>query len=160
MKRVYLETTIISYLAALPSRDLVKAARQEISWEWWLKRRVDYELYISAPVIEEISKGDDIAAKRRIELVQNIPMLAITEEIDLLILYLMEKGPFPPKALGDAAHIAVAAAHGMDFLLTWNCKHLANAELVEDVTHLLQEKGYHAPFICTPDELLEPVNDV
>lgn len=159
MMRVYLETTIISYLAALPSRDLVKAARQEIALEWWRSRRDHFDLYVSQTVVAEASEGDSEAVARRLALIAGIPILDVTDGAVELAAYLMERGPFPRNAADDALHVAVAAVHGVDYLLTWNCRHLANAEIVGTVEALLVEKGFQPPFICTPDELLG-YNDV
>jgi hypothetical protein len=159
MKSVYLETSFVSYLAALPSRDLVNAARQQISWDWWKSRRNDFEVFISQLVLNEISRGDPDAVRRRVELVKEIRLLKASSEVDNLAKQILEECNLPQKAGDDAYHLALATVHGVDFLLTWNCKHLANAELIEEIVTLLPVKGYTAPVICTPDELMERKND-
>jgi predicted nucleic acid-binding protein len=155
MKSVYLETTIISYLAAAPSRDLVKAARQEITREWWSQRRMEFDAYISQVVIREASRGDIEAVGRRVALLEGIPVLRVTAEAEQLAAGLVATGPLPERAVDDALHLAVAAAHGIDYLLTWNCKHLANAELANALETWLLDQGVQPPVICTPDGLLE-----
>jgi predicted nucleic acid-binding protein len=154
-KRVYLETTIVSYLASRPSRDLVVAAHQEITREWWEKRRKAFAVYISQVVLDESSSGDREAAKRRFDLVASVPVLAVTEDVAELAERLIDDGPIPREAADDALHIAVAAVHGIDFLLTWNCKHLANAQFRGAVSQVLFQNGYASPIICTPEELME-----
>lgn len=159
MKRVYLETTVISYLAALPSRDLVNAARQEIAWEWWNGRRHDFELYASQVVVKEASAGNAEAAQRRLSLLEEIPLLDVTQGAEQLAAELLARGPLPSKAVDDALHLAVATVHGIDFLLTWNCRHLANAELIGALGALVLDQGFQPPFICTPDELMERIDE-
>lgn len=154
-KTVYLETTIVSYLAALPSRDLIKAARQELTWEWWNERRGCYHLYVSQLVAREAAQGDAAAAKRRLELLSGIPLLDVTDEAIEVAAALIFEERLPAVAADDALHIAVAAVHGVDYLLTWNCTHLANASLRDDVRFALLERGYDPPSVCTPDELME-----
>ena len=154
-KRIYIETTIVSYLTARPSRDLIQAARQEITREWWDERRAMFDLYISQVVLNEAGEGDVNAARRRLEFVSEIPLLDITDDVIALADALIAEGPLPPKAGDDAFHLALAAVHGMDFLVTWNCKHLANAQLQAAICTLLIGKGYLPPVVCTPDELME-----
>lgn len=156
MKRVYVETTVISYLAALSSRDLIKAARQQITWEWWNNRRARFELYVSELVIEEVAAGDPGAAARRLGYLDGIAVLDIRDAAEELAYGLILNGRLPEKAADDALHLAVAAIHGMDYLMTWNCAHLANAELLDGMEGYLLDQGYRTPRICTPDELLEP----
>lgn len=153
-KCVYIETTIASYLTARYSRDLLRVARQEITQEWWDKRRGVFDLYISAVVIEEASEGDPEAAERRLETLEGIPLLDMSPEVANVAEALIREGPLPETATDDAAHLALSAVHGMDFLLTWNCKHLANAEFARPVAALLAALGYQAPVVCTPQELL------
>jgi len=159
MKRLYLESSIVSYLAALPSRDLIKAARQQITHEWWAARRHDFEIFVSEVVIEEISQGDSDAVLRRLEAITGIPVLNVTEAAEDLAGFIVDRGGLPAKAIQDALHLGVAAVHGVDYLLTWNCRHLANAELMGEMSALLVEKGFRPPVVCTPDELLGQ-NDV
>lgn len=152
--KVYLETTIPSYLTAWPSRDLVMAANQETTREWWSDCRGEYELFISPLVFEEARAGDSEAARRRIEVIQSITQLAITDHVSILGKRLVEGIPLPAKARADALHIAVAAINGMDFLLTWNCAHIANASMRPRIEEICRAMGFEPPVICTPLELL------
>ena len=155
MRKVYIETSVISYLAALPSRDLISAARQEISWEWWNSRRLEFEVFVSQVVLREASKGAPDAAERRMRLVAELPVLSLTSGAEDLAAAILRKGLLPGNAVDDALHLAMAAVHGMDFLLTWNCRHLANAELLRPLERWIAEHGLPVPVVCTPDELLE-----
>lgn len=156
--KVYLETTIPSYLTALSSSDLIKAAHQQITQEWW-QNRARFDLYISEIVFQEASGGDDTAAKERLGALNDIPILRFSGEISDLATHLVERGPLPEKAAVDALHIAFAAANGMDYLLTWNCTHIANAAIRQDIEYICRDKGYEPPIICTPEELMEELND-
>ena len=154
--KLYLETTIASYLTAWPSRDLVMAANQETTREWWATRRSDFEIYVSQIVIKESSAGDEDAAKRRLLVLESFPRLDITEDVEALAATLMMEVPLPPKAQADALHIAVAAVHHINYLLTWNCTHIANATLRSRIEAVCREAGYEPPVVCTPQEMLEP----
>jgi hypothetical protein len=152
--KIYLETTIISYLTALPSRDLVAAANQEVTHEWWIGYRNEFDLYISQLVFEEAGAGDSDAVERRMETLRGIVRLDITDQTTILGKKLVEGIPLPPKARADALHIAAAAINGMDYLLTWNCAHIANAALRPRIEKICREMGCEPPIICTPMELL------
>ena len=154
MEKVYLETSFVSYLASRPSRDLITAAHQQITQEWWDKRRSEFELYASKLVIDESSAGDEEAAQRRLALLEELPLLDFTEEVERLSEELLAEGPFPAVAADDAFHVAVAAVHGMNFLLTWNCRHIANAEIARAAAAICSAKEYEMPRICTPEELM------
>ncbi|SDX37246.1 type II toxin-antitoxin system VapC family toxin [Thiocapsa roseopersicina] len=151
--RVYIETSVISYLAARPSRDLIVAAHQQISQEWWLVRH-EWELSISALVISESRAGDANAARRRLELLDGLPTLHLTNDALELAQRLLAGAALPERAKEDALHIAVAAVHGADYLLTWNCKHIANASKRPLIEAICEAAGYQPPIICTPEELL------
>ena len=153
-KTLYLESSIISYLCARRSRDLVQAARQEITWRWWDTRRADFDLYISQLVVREVSAGDPDAAAERLALLHGITLLDVDEDAEQLAQALLTEGPLPQRAAEDAVHLAVAAVQGLDYLLTWNCRHLANAEMLPAIESLVRSKGYRAPLVCVPDELL------
>ena len=116
---VYLETTVPSYLTSRPSRDLIIAGRQALTREWWERRRDTFQLYISQLVVDEASAGDPIAARERLRVLRDLPLLDITPEVAELASSILASGRIPRKAATDAAHIAVAALHGMDFLVTW-----------------------------------------
>ena len=149
---VFLETTIPSYLASWPSRDVVVAGKQEVTREWWKQRRNKFELFVSPYVLEEVSAGDLGASERRMELIQNIPILSIDDTVlELTEAILIEK-VIPQKSAADASHIAIATRHGMDFLMTWNCAHIANAEIMRIVKGVMEKAGYELPLICTPNE--------
>ncbi len=153
---VYIETTIPSYLTAWPSRDLVRAAHQQITREWWA-RREEFDLFTSQLVVEECQAGDSQAAADRLAALAGIPLLESEPEAEALAAALVRKVPLPKKAATDALHIATAAVHGMTYLLTWNCTHIANATLRLPIEAVCQLAGYEPPLICTPGELLTEV---
>ena len=152
--KVYLETTIISYLAARPSKDLITAAHQQLTHDWWQDRRQDFDLFSSQLVVQESSAGDMAIAQSRLQLLSGIPLLALNQACVSLGRALVDRGPIPEKAAVDALHIAIATVHGMDYLLTWNCKHIANAEMQTAVNRICRHDGYEPPVTCTPEELL------
>lgn len=152
--KIYVETTVISYLTALPSADLILAAHQQITRDWW-KRRQRFDLFISQAVLREVGAGDAEAARLRLAAVEGIPVLAIgTDTLELAERFLLRK-VIPTKAELDAVHIAVAVVNGMDFLLTWNCAHIANAAIRGKIEETCRDMGFEPPVICTPEELLE-----
>jgi PIN domain len=153
--RVYLETTVISYLAARLSRDLRVAAHQQVTSDWWATRRVDFEVFVSQLVVEEASAGDRDAAARRLAYLEDINLVDLNEASLSLAEKLVADGAVPVGSEQDALHIALAAVHGMTYLLTWNCKHIANAAMRSRITATCWDAGYDAPVICTPEELLE-----
>ncbi len=148
-----METTIPSYLTAMPSNNLIVAGEQAITREWWETRRGAYRLFVSEAVVEDSSKGDGTASQRRLGVLADIEELSIDEPVVFLSKKLVETGLIPQKASADAVHIAVASRHGMDYLLTWNCKHIANAEIIRRLSFIVAEAGYFIPIICTPREL-------
>lgn len=154
MESVYVETTVISYLASRPSRDLIIAAHQQISEEWWSDRLHKFECYLSQTVLDEISAGDADASKKRLSFAQSLKILEIPDEADLLAETILSSGVLPPKAARDAIHIAVATANGIDYLLTWNCTHIANARILRRIEEICSHAGYTIPIICTPEELM------
>jgi predicted nucleic acid-binding protein len=151
--RLYLETTIISYLTSRPSRDLVIAGHQQITREWWERHRDGFDLYISQFVVDEAKGGDPGAAGERVEAIKDLPLLDITPEVGLLAAGILASGLIPQRTPTDAAHIAIAAVHGMDFLMTWNCAHIANAAIAKAVASICRQHGFECPVICTPVEL-------
>jgi hypothetical protein len=158
-QRVYLETTIPSYLTAWPSRDLIIAGHQQLTKEWWRTRRTEFELYISQFVIDEAGAGDAEAAGERLVILSPLPLLDISEAVLELASAILQAGVIPPKAARDAAHIAVAAVHNIDFLLTWNCAHIANAQVIKKVQAICTRGGFPCPLICTPEELMGDNDD-
>ena len=153
--KVYLETTIPSYLTSRPSRDLVTAAHQQVTRDWWETRRRDFDLFVSAVVIEEAGAGDRGAAARRLKAVEGIPLLELTGKVTGLAEKLIERGVVPEEKGEDALHVAAAVVHGMDYLLTWNLSHIAKAEVRNRIERTCRSTGYEPPIICTPEELLE-----
>ncbi len=153
--RVYIETTVVSYLTARPSRDLIVAGHQQITRDWWDARRGDYELCVSQLVLEEAGDGDAQAAEERLDVLATMTLLEIKEEAVDLAEDLVQAGPLPPKAENDALHIAVAAVHRIPYLLTWNCRHMANATMRTQIEAVCASKGFKAPIICTPEEMME-----
>ncbi len=151
--RLYMETTIPSYLTSRPSRDLIIAGHQQVTKEWWEKRRGAFEIFISQLVVDEVSAGDPGAARERVLIVKEFDMLDITPEAGHLASAILASGILPRKAATDAAHIAIAAVHGIDFLLTWNCVHIANAVIAKDIAKICRQYDWEPPVICTPEEL-------
>ena len=150
---LYMETTIPSYLTSRPSRDLIIAGHQQITREWGAKRKGAFDIFISQLVVDEARAGDLVAARERLEAVKNFPLLDITDEVEVLASRILGSGVIPPKAATDAAHIAIAAVHGIEFLMTWNCVHLANAVIAKAVAKVCGRHGFPCPAICTPEEL-------
>lgn len=153
-KRVYIETTIPSYLAARPSRDLLQTARQQLTYTWWNNMRQNYDLCISEIVLEEAASGDAAAARRRLPFLQNLPLLDLTETVSDVAKAIMGSGLLPQEAARDAIHIAVSSVHGIDILLTWNCRHIANAAIRKEFRTIVAACGCELPTLCTPEELL------
>jgi hypothetical protein len=154
-ERAYIETTIVSYLKARPNRDVVIAGHQQITHEWWDTRRESYELCISQLVRKEAGEGDSQAAQERLEVLKTMTLLETSDQALHLAKELIRAGALPAKAADDALHIAVAAMNGIPYLLTWNCRHLANATMRPVIESVCAGKGVKAPIICTPEELLE-----
>jgi hypothetical protein len=153
--KIYIETSIPSYLTAHLSNDLRVAANQSITIEWWETRRSDFELFISEFVIAEASFGNSDAAQKRIETIADLPLLSVAEAARTLAKALVSEGPIPPNAEIDAFHIAVAAVNGVEYLLTWNCTHIANAIMRPKIEDICRQQGFEPPIICTPQELME-----
>jgi hypothetical protein len=152
--KLYLESTIPSYYVARPSRDIVRAGQQRLTHDWWSKRLNDFEIFISDTVVDEISAGEMVMAKKRIELLKPFTLLATTDKVIEMAEALIHGGPLPKKAARDATHIALSAVHGMHFLLTWNCTHIANAQMFAKMREICESHGFNCPVICTPGELL------
>jgi len=152
---VYIETTIPSYLAARPSRDVVVAGKQETTREWWEKVRYRFNLYISDFVLDESKDGNEEVARRRLEIIREIPILEADDFVESIAKELIARKAIPEQAQFDALHIAIATRHGIDYLLTWNCRHIANAQTMKKIETVVLGMGYELPLICTPDELME-----
>ena len=151
---VYIETTIPSLLTAWPSRDVEIAGQQLATHEWWEKRRPAFDLYVSPDVLAEARRGDAEAARLRLEALAECRVLAVTPTARQLTKRILETGLIPTRAAPDAAHIALAAAHGMKFLLTWNCRHIHNSIIEDRLRALCVASGVVLPVLCTPPELM------
>lgn len=151
---VFIETTIPSYYVARPPRDIVQAARQRLTIDWWDQHRSNYELLTSQIVIDEISQGETAMADRRLAMVAEIPLLAITDGVIEVAEDLLSAEVVPAKAADDAFHIACAGVHRVDFLLTWNCKHIANPHNRQRIRNCFDRHGIDLPVICTPEEFI------
>ena len=154
MESVYLETTIFSYLVARPSRDVVIAGRQQTTADWWASRRGEFVCVISDFLITEISRGDVAPSSARLRLIDGLPRLQTTPEVLQLAGCFVAAGALPHNAQGDALHLALAVAGQVNYLLTWNCKHLANGQLIRRMQDVAAQAGRRLPVICTPDELM------
>jgi len=154
MKTVYLEMSIVSYLTALPARDVVAAARQRLTIEWWDTQRASFDLVVSALVLEEASRGDSQAASRRLQILRELPRLDATPDVIAFAKRIVSGGALPRSAADDALHIALAVVYETDYLLTWNCRHIDNAQNKPLIRRLCDTAGYAFPEICTPEELM------
>lgn len=151
---VYIETTIPSLLTAWPSRDVEIAGQQIATREWWEKRRGAFDLYVSREVLKEAGRGDAEAARQRLDALAECRILAATDAAEALAARILSTGLIPVRATSDAVHIAYAAAHGMDFLLTWNCRHILNAVIERRLAAVCAAMGMSLPVLCTPPELM------
>jgi predicted nucleic acid-binding protein len=152
---VYIETSVISYLTAQVSRDLIVAAHQELTVEWWEQALPKLEPYVSPVVLEEIAKGDPGAAKKRMRVVNGFEVLEVVPEVRDLAEHYFTVIDLSEKARADAYHLALAVWHGMDYLVTWNCTHIAGAKVKLIVQRVNAGRGIESPAICTPEELME-----
>jgi len=151
---VYIETTVPSYYTSRPSRDIIVLAHQEITRIWWDERLQFFEAYISPVVIEEAARGNEEQAHNRLDLLSQFQILKATDEIEKLAEIYMKEIGFPTRAIRDAAHLAFAGGYGLDYLITWNCAHIANAEFRRRLWEINMDIGIRTPIICTPEELL------
>ena len=154
--KAYIETTVVSYLTAWPSRDVVIAGYQQTTRDWWRNAADRFELVASELVINEASVGDADAARDRLTALESITLLDATDQAAGLAQQLIEFGAIPKKAAEDAAHIAIAVTNGIEYLVTWNCRHIANATMRIQIEQVCRNAGYEPTIICTPDELMEP----
>jgi hypothetical protein len=154
--RVYIETTIVSYLTARPSRDVIRLSHEMLTRKWWDKRRADFDMFTSDLVMIEASAGDPQAAAERLKVLADIPRLLPKQPATTLAQQVERALALPVRARADALHVSIAAVNHMDFLLTWNCRHLANAALAAKIERACADAGFVAPRIATPESLLEP----
>ena len=153
--RVYIESTVVSYLVARPSNNPILAARQRASRQLWKDYADRFEFVISQLVQDEIQRGDVTAAQQRLEMVSPLTVLEILPEVDVLVQKLLEAGAVPRNSEPDAQHIAIATVHGIEYLVSWNHKHIVNAHKREHINHVCQAAGFQPITICTPAELME-----
>ena len=150
---VYIETTIPSYLSARSSRDLIVAAHQRITHEWWEGQREKYQLFISPIVVTECSAGDPERAKARLALLTEMTLLEYSPRIDSLTEQIMGGLRIPQSKRLDAMHLAYAVEYQIDFVMTWNCSHLANAQSEKALASFCKQKNVWMPILCTPEEV-------
>lgn len=151
---VYIETSILGYLTARSTQNLILVANMEITRNWWEFRRSAFTLYASEAVMDEVAQGDAAIAARRLEILRDFPLLELNQAVQGLAAQFLTRSNLPPKAKVDAIHIAAATVHGMDYLLTWNCKHIANAQIQGKLAEISLDFGYVLPILCTPNELM------
>jgi len=152
--RIYIESTIPSYVVARPARDLLQAARQQLTRDWWDLKRAKHELFTSQVVLDEITEGEAVMARQRLKLLRGLPLLEPARAANELGREILHSGLLPAWADGDAAHIALATVHEMDILLTWNCRHIANVAIQQRLRRLAEQGGYTLPSLATPEELM------
>jgi hypothetical protein len=158
-QKAYIETTVVSYLTAAPSRDVVIAGHQQITRDWWRTAADRFELVVSELVVGEANAGDPAAASKRVAALESMTLLDATDDALTLAQELIHSGAIPATAPEDAAHIAIAVVNGVEYLVTWNCRHIANASLRTHIERVCRNAGYEPAVICTPDELMEPEDD-
>ena len=155
MPNLYLETTIPSYLSAYPSRDLIIAAHQQITYEWWQTAQNRFNLFISEAVLTEIRCGDPEAVTRRLKIIEDIPILELNDDVRNLAKYYDETLGLIGKARSDIPHFAFAVSYEMDYLVTWNCSHIANGEIIRRLLAVNLKIKRSTPIIVTPEEILD-----
>lgn len=155
MSGIYLETTIPSYLAAAPSRDLITAAHQQITHEWWKTAQIRFNIYISQAVLLEISRGDPTEVTKRQSIVKNFKILELNEDVIYLVRYYNNSLGLQGKAKADIPHFAFAVSYNLDYLITWNCSHIANGEIIKKLITVNKHLKRETPIIVTPEELMD-----
>ena len=153
--KLYVETTIISYLVARTSNDASLVYRQQITQQLWEEFANDFEFVVSDIVVSEILRGDVVAAQRRFDVVANLTILDLSPDADKLAQDMIEAGAVPPQARSDAQHIAVAAVNSIDYLVSWNYKHIVNETKRQPIDEVCRAAGFQPPTICTPIEIIE-----
>jgi len=154
-KRIYIETSVISYLCSSPSKQLIVAGNQKITKLWWENERRKYELFTSVLAIDEISAGNPVEAMKRKLAIKDLEIIQMTYEVDELAGQLIRGAKLPRSVDNDAVHIAIATVYGMSYLLTWNCAHIANPHWQRKLGEIIRRSGYDMPVICTPQALSE-----
>ena len=151
---IFIETTIPSYYVARPSRNLLQFARQELTREWWDDQRHEFDLFTSQLVLDEASEGEPAKVSERLELLAGLELLDLNEQVEALAAELIGHRILPATAIRDASHLAAAGVHDMDFLLTWNCRHIANPFIADRLQSCFSGMGVHLPIICTPEQFI------
>jgi predicted nucleic acid-binding protein len=151
---VYLDTSVPSYLTARPARQPIALRKQRVSCLWWNVYRGHFNIYVSSHVLQEASRGNTEAAQRRIDMLSRLESLDVTDEAEDLAISILRETGLPERAKPDAQHVSVAATHGVQLLLTWNCRHLANPEMIPKVWRACHSAGLKGPEICTPDHAI------
>ncbi len=151
----YIESSVVSYYVARRSRDLIVLSHQEITCTWWNAHLHEYEACISQAVLDEIGRGDPAAARHRIEAVSHLPLVPVLNECERLAMAYARHLGLPASGLYDALHIAIASVHRIEYLVTWNCAHIANAHMRRGLGEVNGSEGFPLPVICTPEELLD-----
>jgi len=159
METVYIETTVVSLLVADPSRGLIMAANQQATRDWWRLRRGDFLCIVSSEVLREAGCGDPEQARRRLEVLRALAVVSVTSESERLAEAFVTTRALPPQAQTDAAHLAIATVARADYLLTWNCRHLANGQILRRLSAEATTRGWHLPTVCTPPELMGDLTD-
>jgi predicted nucleic acid-binding protein len=160
MATAYVETTIPSYLTSRSSRDLVIAAHQQLTQEWWDGARQEFELVISQAVVDEIRAGDISLSARRLEIIRELPVLGLNDAVRSLAGTYSKGLGLHPGAATDVLHIAYAVAYEVDYLVTWNCRHIANGHVIRRLQQINRKAEMTTPVIVTPEELLvQPLGD-
>jgi predicted nucleic acid-binding protein len=157
--KAYIETSVVSYLTAKPARDIIIAANQRITHEWWRRASSRFQLVTSALVLKEAGFGDVVAAEDRLRILEFIDTIEAKDSAKQLMTLLVSEGAVPPKAVEDALHIAIAVTNGVEYLVTWNCRHIANATLQSRIQQICRDAGYEPTVICTPADLMEQKYD-
>jgi hypothetical protein len=153
METVYIETSVVSYLVSRPSRDLIVAGHQQLTREWWENRRAKFVCFISDVVLDEVRDGDAEPAALRLQALEGFPRLAATPEAEKLAAAFLQS-VLPTKAARDTAHLAIVTVGKVKYLLTWNCSHLANAQILDRLDPIAVAGGFKLPRVCTPEELM------
>lgn len=159
LPKVYVETSVVSYLTAWPSQKPIMAAHQAVTKDWWQSCRTRFEVFASDAVVNEASDGDATAAQERLDVLATIDLLPTTDAAIELAKRLVAEGAIPPNVPEDALHVAIAAVHHMDYLLTWNFRHLNNMRKVAAIETVCLKAGYQPPKICSPEQLMEDDHD-
>jgi hypothetical protein len=150
---IYLETTVVSFLTGWLSRDVRTARMQSITRDWWNRHRRRHVLYVSDVVFEEASQGNRDLARQRLDIIGLLPMLHPSDQTRELATRILTETRLPGREYDDAHHAAVAAIHGVNVLLTWNCSHLANENMIPRIGRACEAYGYAPPVILTPEQL-------